>query len=314
MRPIGGFFELELPSEGKHYHPDAIGLSTGRACLGVFNDQVKPKKVFVPYYTCDATYHPFQLRDIPLSYYEIKVDLEPLFLPQLNEGEYFLYTNYLGVKEDYVLKLREYYGSQLLVDNTHCFFQKGYEGIWSFTSARKHFGIPDGAFLYSGSKLEANFPAFEGITLSPYFNRFLGNQALAFQQYQEYEASLNCKIHGISHYSERMLGVVDFEKVREKRIENFNYLQDTLKDQNQLGVMDSQSPFCYPLWPKKEIKHRDFHQNKVFIPSYWKEIQSRINSENSFSVALSNQLLPLPIDHRYGKEEMDRMIEIVQSF
>ena len=313
MKPIGGFFELELPSDGFIYHSEAIGFSTGRACLGVFIEQVRPTKVFVPYYTCDATYHPFQLRQIPLAFYEINAALEPLSLPELKEGEYFLYTNYFGVKEDYTLALRDHYGVKLLVDNTHCFFQKGYPGNWSFTSARKHFGIPDGAYLYPGSTMEMTFSPFEGISILPYLNRLMGNQSLAFQQYQEYEASLDCDIHGISVYSERMLKAVDFEKVRKKRSDNFNYLQESLKDQNRLGIMTSHSPFCYPLWPKKTIKHGDFYQNQIYVPSYWKEILNRVNIENSFSVGFSSQLLPLPIDHRYGKQDMDRMVEIVIS-
>lgn len=311
MRPVGGFFELELPSESGHFHSEAIGLSTGRACLGVIIDEVKPKKVFVPFYTCDATYHPFQIRNVPLEFYEINSELEPISLPELKEGEYFLYTNYFGVKEAYTESLRAHFGDKLVVDNTHCFFHKGYQGNWSFTSARKHFGIPDGAFLYPGTKVETNFSPFEGITLSPYLNRLVGNQALAFLQYQEHEASLNCDIHGISIYSERMLGAVDFENVREKRIANFNYLQESLMEYNRLGMMTSDSPFCYPLWPRKPILHRDFHKHQVFVPSYWKEIQNRIRPDNTFSVDLSTHLLPLPIDHRYGKEEMDRMIEIV---
>lgn len=297
---------------GERYHSEVIGLSTGRACLGVFIEQTRTKKVIVPYYTCDVTYRPFQLRGIPLEYYEINQDLEPQFLPELNEGEYFLYTNYFGVKEAYTLELVRQYGSKLLVDNTHCFFQQGYSGIWSFTSARKYFGVPDGAYLYSAFTIESsNFQPFQGITLLPYFNRLMGDQDTAFRQYQDHETSLNCDIFGISSYSEKMLQAVDFKKVRQKRLENFGYLQEALKDQNRFGSLISGSPFCYPFWPTKEIKHESFYQNRIFVPSYLKEIQNRITEDNEFTVQFSRQLLPLPIDHRYGKEEMDRMIEIV---
>lgn len=313
MRPIGGFFELELLRGGNNYHAGAVGLSTGRACIGVFIEQVRPKKVFVPHYTCDATYHPFQRKGISLEFYEIGENLEPLSLPQLKSGEYFLYTNYFGVKEAYTQTLVQHFGARLLVDNTHCFFHRGYPGVWSFTSARKHFGIPDGAYLYPGKALSINFTRFEGITLSPYLNRLLGNQVLAFEQYQAHEASLNCDIYGISVYTESVLGNVDFEKVQQRRIANFNYLQERLQGLNRLGTMESTSPFCYPFWPKVPISHRDFHNEQIFVPSYWKEIQNRITNENAFSVAFSAGLLPLPLDHRYGTDDMDRMIEIIFS-
>lgn len=313
MRPIGGFFELELPHGGNKYHEDAIGLSTGRACIGVFIEQVRPKKVFVPHYTCDATFHPFQQKGISLELYEIDENLEPLYLPQLKSGEYFLYTNYFGVKEEYIRYLVDHYRERVFVDNTHCFFHKGYPGVWSFTSARKHFGVPDGAFLYAGAPLSTKFLPFEEITLSPYLNRLLGNQVLAFEQYQAHEASLNCDINGISIYSYRVLGTVDFEKVQQRRKANFDYLQERLQGLNRLGFMKSESPFCYPLWPKIPISHRDFHNELVFVPSYWKEIQNRVTKDNAFSVAFSASLLPLPVDHRYGREEMDRMVDIILS-
>jgi hypothetical protein len=313
MKPIGGFFELELPQGGANYHSGAIGLSTGRACLGVFIEQMNPKKVFVPYYTCDATYHPFQLRNIPLEYYEINADLEPTALPVLKEGEYFLYTNYFGIKEDYTLELAKRYGTALLVDNTHCYFYKGYEGIWSFTSARKHFGVPDGAYLYPGKLIDVSYPVFEGITILPYFNRLMGDQELGFKQYQVHEASLDCDVYRISNYSDRMLAALDYEKIRKVRISNFDYLHQALKDSNRLGDIRSGSPFCYPYWPLKGISPNNFHINRIFVPSYWKEIQNRRRPESEFSAQFSEQVVPLPVDHRYGKEEMDRIIEVIVS-
>ena len=35
MKPIGGFFELKLPESKGSYHPIAINLCTGQACLNL---------------------------------------------------------------------------------------------------------------------------------------------------------------------------------------------------------------------------------------------------------------------------------------
>src|SRR5215207_9768310 len=112
MKPIGGFFELELPAFVSTYHPDAIALSTGRACLRLMIQHLAISKCYVPYYTCEAVYHPFQYENIPFEYYEINGSMDPKSYPSLGEGEYFLYINYFGVKSATVEELIKRYGDK----------------------------------------------------------------------------------------------------------------------------------------------------------------------------------------------------------
>lgn len=53
MKPIGGYFELEL-RQGEHYHKDAIRLNSARNCFEYILLARKYKKVFLPYYTCEV--------------------------------------------------------------------------------------------------------------------------------------------------------------------------------------------------------------------------------------------------------------------
>ena len=53
IKPIGGYFELELPVYPE-LHADAIALNSGRGCLVYIMRCRHYKKVYVPYFTCDS--------------------------------------------------------------------------------------------------------------------------------------------------------------------------------------------------------------------------------------------------------------------
>ena len=127
MKPIGGFFELELPVPGRGYHPEAIALSTGRACISLILECEKPSRVFIPYYCCDALLEPMEKMGIDYELYVIDEALEPQDLSEPLEGELLIVTNFFGLKNQLIEKLVNCYGSRLLVDDPFRFFKKGYE-------------------------------------------------------------------------------------------------------------------------------------------------------------------------------------------
>ncbi len=314
---IGGFFELEL-IKGKHsFHKDAIALSTGRACISLMIEQLKPSKIFLPYYTCDATLEPFKKYSVPFEYYNIDLRLFPGQIPKLSKGEFFLYTNYFGIKNNEADKLMKIYGDKLILDDTHAFFLKRYNSNWSFTSARKYFGVPDGAYLYAPVKLKTatQYSRFTNISLNHSLNRLLGNNEVAYRQYTEYEKSLNADIHAISSYSEAVLSQIDYSGVIKKRNENFSFLHSELKSLNQLefDAGKNAAPFCYPFLPASFIDKSILHENNFFIPSYWLEVLNRNTDGFETEKMLSKELLPLPVDHRYNISDMSVMVSFIKK-
>lgn len=316
QRPIGGFFGLELESGDNCYHKNAIALSTGRACLRLILHLLKPSLVYVPYYSCDALCEPMQTMNIPIKYYEIDENLEIESIPNLNPREYLIACDYFGVKGNYVDKLIGKYGESIIVDNTHRFFHEGYENNCSFTSARKYFGVPDGAFAYIAKhKWTKVIPRNSSVSILHNALRLLGRQQESYEAYLDYEKSLGDNLERVSLLSERLLSQVDYEKVQEVRKSNFLYLANALAEQNELDVNSSESPFCYPFLPTRPIKKEKLYSEQLFIPSLWLDTLNRSNLQNSFltSKKLSQELLPLPIDHRYGREDMNRIIDVIKS-
>ena len=147
MKSIGGFFELELPHGGARPHPGALGLSTGRACLMVMLENLRPRRVHVPFYTCDAALEPFARMGIETRSYGLEGNPLPLRAARARSRRVAVpRTDYFGTCAGHTQRLKELLDDRLLIDDTHNFFsRKGHRNHWSFTSARKYFGVPDGS-------------------------------------------------------------------------------------------------------------------------------------------------------------------------
>ena len=148
MKPVGGYFELEL-RKGEHYHKKALRLNTARNCFEYVLRSRGWKKVYIPYYTCEVMLEPIKKMGINHEFYHINEFFEPVSFPKLAETEAFLYTNYFGLKQSCVELLAKQFGNHLIVDNAQAFFAEPIEGIDTFYSARKFFGVADGAYLYT---------------------------------------------------------------------------------------------------------------------------------------------------------------------
>jgi hypothetical protein len=313
-KPIGGFFELEISKGKNSYHEKAAALTSARACLRLILKQVSPKKIYIPYYTCDALFQPLHLAHVDYELYPIDENLNPANLPKLKQDEWFLYINYFGIKTKTVESLIEKYGDRLIVDNVHDFFNEGYPGICSFNSARKYFGVPDGAYLYSPFNVQAPDERFSNVSLTHAVNRMIGRQNLAYKQFVRYRKRISSEILGISIVSEYMLSNIDYQDVISKRKANYLFLNEELKPFNhiKLNPVDGENPFCYPLLPEKPLQRELFWKSGFFIPSFWLDALKRDSSNFSIEKKLSLDLLPLPIDHRYDSKDLKRLCGFIR--
>jgi 6-pyruvoyl-tetrahydropterin synthase len=319
-KPIGGFLELEVRDTGLVYHENAIALTNGRACLSYIVKQEKIKKVYLPYYSCYALYEPFIKNNVEIEYYSINEKFEPVEFPLLNESEFFVYINYFGLKQNLISNLIEKYGESLIIDDTQDFYQKGYKGkAYSFSSARKYFGVPDGAFLYlpNNKKKEPILENFNNISFDHLVMRLEGDQEKAYHAFTEYEKTLGCDILGISKSSKVILSNLDYKLLAEKRNENTVFLCNALKEFNLISnkSSDIKSPLYFPFLPKNKLSKKSFYDHKIFVPTLWPDILERENINNfQYEKKLALNMIPLPIDHRYGIEEMTRVVELIKSF
>lgn len=311
MEAIGGYFSLELPQH-EEYHKNTIRLNTGRNCLEYILRVRGYKKVYVPYYTCEAVMEPINKLGIPYKYYHIDIHLEIRDRFTLKEGEALLYTNYFGLKQRYVEQLAENVGSRLIVDNTQAFYAKALTGIDTFYTCRKFFGVPDGAYLYCDKELDEEIEQdYSYDRVAHLVKRIDLSAEKGFKDFRRVDDGLdNQPIRKMSKLTQRMMLGIDFNAVAQRRRENYLMLQNSLGKENnlQLHLEDDAVPMVYPYLVSVEGLREKLIENKIFVARYWPNVLEWCK-EDEFEYLLARQMQPLPLDQRYGEEEIEKIIK-----
>jgi len=329
-KPIGGFFDLELGEGQENYHPRAMALNSGRACLALIVQHIAPKAMYVPFYCCDSLIEPLLAQQIPVHFYPINSNLQPLLPKSLVAGEYVIIINYFGIQTPLINALVEQYQEQLIVDNTQAFFDRGNGRAWSFNSARKFFGVPDGAYLYcpeQESQILADvFERNEKFSYFHLLSRLVGKNAEAYQQFLHNEQLVDSVPKAMSVLSQKLLSTVRYDDVVQKRRCNFDAYHQALSSYNRLtnaindywkGARQSAVPSFYPLLPFNRVEKALLFEKQIFIPTFWNDTVSRFNSLQqeydrqrfAFEREFAEYVLPLPIDQRYTTTDCLRVIE-----
>ena len=315
MEAIGGYFSLELP-QLEEYHTDAIRLNTGRNCLEYILRVRGYKKVYVPYYTCEAVMEPINKLGIPYEFYHIDIHFEISDRFTLKEGEALLYTNYFGLKQRYVERLAEKVGTRLIVDNTQAFYAKPLLGIDTFYTCRKFFGVPDGAYLYCDKELDEEIEQdYSYDRVAHLVKRIDLSAEEGFKDFRRVDDGLdNQPILKMSKLTQRMMKGIDYEAAAQRRRSNYLMLHAALGKKNnlELPLEEDAVPMVYPYLEPVEGLREKLIENKIFVARYWPNVLDWTTKED-IDCLLAIQMQPLPVDQRYGDEELSRIIIIVRA-
>ena len=314
MEAIGGYFSLELPQR-EEYHKNAIRLNTGRNCLEYILRVRGYKKVYVPYYTCEAVIEPINKLGIPYEFYHIDIHFEIRDRFTLKEGEALLYTNYFGLKQRYVEQLAAKIGNRLIIDNTQAFYAKPLPGIDTFYTCRKFFGVPDGAYLYCDKELDEEIEQdYSYDRVSHLVKRIDLSAEEGFKDFRRVDDGLdNQSIRKMSKLTQRMMQGIDYEAAAQRRRVNYQLLHEALGKENNLELpLDKDAvPMVYPFLIPVDGLREKLIENKVFVARYWPNVLDWATKDD-LEYLLAYQMQPLPVDQRYGKGEMNRIIEIIK--
>lgn len=322
MEAIGGYFELADYEEGGLFpHQDGVLLNTGRNALEyILRSISEVKHLYLPYYTCEVVLEPIEKLNIPYTYYHINQQFEIVDDIHPQEGEYIIANNYFGIKDAYIQQLAERYGDHLIVDCAQAFFAKPISGIKAFYSTRKYVGVADGGVAYLGNlpndRVEINEIERSDDHDSHLLKRKQFGAEAGFADYQANEKKLdNQPIRLMSANTKWILDHIDYDKVIARRRENFQYLHDSLAEKNQLQLPAFDTFVCPMVYPYMEKSDRNIRKllidNKVFVAKYWPNVEHADSFELDCDMA--NNVIPIPCDQRYGRVDMDRIIEIIKQ-
>ena len=315
MNAIGGYFELELP-RGEEYHIDAIRLNSGRNAFEYILRAKRYQKVYLPYYTCDVMLEPIQKLNINYQFYSIDKQLRPIFdFSSVEVNAVFVYTNYFGLCDKLVKEVSEKCRN-LIIDNSQAFYSQPLSGVDTFYSPRKFFGLPDGAYLYTDTLINDNF---ETDISYQRFAHLLGRADKGVEEFytvfkKNDEELSNQPIKLMSKLTRKLLSGIDYKTIAEIRKENFNLLHTKVSDRNELNLnLESGAvPMVYPfLVSEGEQLKKNLIQNSVFVATYWPNVLEWVD-ENDFECELNKRMIALPIDQRYGNQEMENIVSLIK--
>lgn len=312
-KEIGGYMQFETYS-GKEYHEDCIPLNVSRNAIRLLCEKKNYKKVYVPYYLGWSIFDMFNDNNIKYECYHLNKDLTPNFNKKIDDDECLFVVNFFGqLSNEEIAELKSAY-KNIMIDSTQAFFQKAVKGVDTFYTCHKNFGVTDGAYLSTDLKLD------EELKVDTSYERFeylTGRYELGAPKF--YEMCKKCdddlrylEIKKMSKITQNILKSLDYEKIKKVREDNFNYLNENLKDLNELKDLKTGN-FMYPLLIKNgaELKKK-LVEKKIYIPMFWKNVIGTVE-EASFENYMIYNLLPIPIDHRYGLAEMKFIVEEIKK-
>jgi len=203
------------------------------------------------------------------------------------------------------------------VDNTQAFFEAPLAAPWTFYSARKFFGVPDGAYLHGPSPVDVDSLPQARPPVGHLCRKLSGEGRSAYQEYLRNEAAIDCRPRRMSQLSRSLLGSIDYEAAMRRRLSNALYLHRRLAAINRLPtpLSDGLAPLCYPLLLDHPVDRESLAQGGLFVPTFWKEVPLRPEADRfPWECELASKLLPLPVDHRYDTSDMDLLLERLLPF
>lgn len=313
---IGGYFELELLG-GSEFHKGKVALNSGRNALKYILQRLRPSKLLLPRYLCEAVMQPVQDLDISYAFYTINEQLDPVGLDRFDTDNAVLYINYFGLKDRTVGSLAQSY-KNLIIDNTQAFFAPTTDAVPAFYSARKFFGVPDGAYVGGCATGE------DHLEVDRSHERFahllkrveLGAEG-GFVDYQANEAAIaSLPLQRMSRLTSRILSSINYSDVIDRRQKNYKTLHSLLSQHN-LAVfadIDDQSvPMAYPFLCEDSSMIREaLLRHKIFCAQLWTNVVKDLaNEPNSVEYQMAKNVIPLPVDQRYNEEDMQYVASVI---
>ena len=312
------------------------------------------KKCLMPTYMCDCVFWPFALNEWELCFYHIgkdmKADEEELrrLLEEEKPGMIFIHA-YYGMDTWKELRpfLKQYQKQGLLVmeDVTQSYYlQADYLADYIVGSLRKWYAVADGGFVASDLNIDIKIAEVDDFIsrgrlqmqikkwnyLHAMQNEPEELQQKSLQSEKDEFLSLNRrmeeyldeteKVALLSGFSRNMLIMMDEEACKQRRNKNYRILYEGLQNKKCLSlVMKDEEFLTVPLYLPVYVEERDelqkfLAQRGIYVPVLWpvgKENEDCLSDDEQY---IFSHIAAIPMDQRYGREEMERIIKVIEEY
>lgn len=300
MKEIGGYFELD-PGGGNTPLPNGVLLNSGRNALRHIVRQLKIKSIRVPDYTCPVVWDALKAETCELRFYSIGSDMLPT--EKMPRNDFVLYANYFGCCGKNVEMLAAEYPN-LIVDCAQAYLAQP-KGRASFCSPRKFLGVADGGVAFGVGDAVCEQDDSSARQRHLIVRQEKGASA-GYPFFQAAEESLvDAPIRTMSEVTTAALRKFDVKTAIQKRRENFAFLHERLHTVFRLSLAEDDVPMVYPYVTDDMALRLRLISKKIYVAKYWPGLLS------SAANSLAERIIPLPLDQRYGGEDMLRIWEVL---
>lgn len=311
IKEIGGYIELDLGNKNTLYHKNAIYINSARNGIKYAIRAYNIKQLWVPYYTCPVVWKAIQEENCQCKFYSITKDLLPIITS--SENDYVLYTNYFGVCSEKIKQLSLKY-KNLIIDNAQAFYMKPY-GIASAYSPRKFFGCSDGGIIYCDKIIKTDFERdYSWNRFSHLLKRLDVDSNFGYEDFNKNDDSLIGEdIKMMSNLTKKILSNINYKDCKQKRLNNYKYLQSELDIFNSFDTkITDDVPMYYPFLIKNDDLRKKLVEEKIYIPKCWRDMEKNCIDE-SYELYLQKYMHPLIIDQRYNIEDMKLIVKTIKK-
>lgn len=308
------------------------------------------KNVLLPAYTCDTVIAPFRQLGWKCHYFSLNKSLridKQSFVKEIdnNNPAIVLVHPYYGMdfidEEIELLRYAKGNDSDIIVDLTQSIYTEQHIDFIDYYvgSYRKWNSIPDGGFLKVNNKRkevpESNLlvPDDENTVFVSAQSAAMVLRKIYFETDDELIKTISrnltraadiyseefIKPHRMSELSQILITKEDIENNKKQRLLNFEYLFNNLKENDLISfvIKDLSSIKSAPLYFPIFTSDRRKVQNKliekhVYAPVLWPVEDDRVLVDKVID-EIYNTMLVIPIDQRYGIEDMKKIANIING-
>lgn len=320
---------------------------SGREAIGFILDDINPntRTAILPAYICRSMLEPFVSRGYTVKYFGI----DDNFNPDIKELEsllklkpdIILVIDWFGMdKNKEVVSLTRQYSKEMIVlsDCTHNYFNDSLPIDTDFiiASLRKWLPLPDGGIAINcKSKFKNKLEYIENsfvdkrikamLMKTEYLNTGEKGLKSEFRKLlSEAEGILNIKDLStsplrISPLSLSLLNQTDLSFMKMKRRENFNVLSTLIDREIGIPIINNsiknfECPFSFPIIVKnnREKLQLWLAKNDIYCQVLW-PLPGEIYTNYKTASYLSYNMLSIPCDQRYSKDDMEYIAELINS-
>lgn len=313
QKEYGGYIEFEY-FHGQEFHEDAVRLNSGRHGLEYLIRAKHIKHISLPYFLCDTVKMICDKFQVKVNYYHVNLQFEPICDRTFVGDEWLYIVNYYGqISNEQIAYYKKKYGN-IIIDNVQAFFQRPVDGIDTIYTCRKFFGVSDGGYLYTDTKLDVLEKDYSYDRMQFLFGRLEKSANEFYSDYVENNKMFRIQdVKEMSAVTRNIMRGLDYEYIINRRTENFKILDVEFGKINKIKLHVVEGAFMYPLYIEygEEIR-KCLQKEKIYIPTLWPDVFD-ICTPDDLEYDMARNILPIPVDQRYNEEDMNYLIREVKA-